>query len=1024
MSRFFNILVILLISLGMLGPIDLLGAEKKRIQLNVKERKRPKKGKKVVRNEIRRSAIFALKVEKRLSASINKVVVNLNRTAGSLPRKSQKRLEILQRVLNLYMENATYVRNTEERNYDQRWRAWDNRGRKGKEPQLSSKKSFGLWKKVIKQATRINKEYPRNKDADIVLYNKAIGLQYIGREKDSARILSTLVEKYKGSNVAGDAYASLGDFYFDRNDFRNAKNNYKKATSYKRSSRYLWSVFKLGWCSYNLNRYRKAKAYWKQVVRESRRGGSKSAHLKDEALRDLVYAFAELRQVDEAIAYYRANGGNRFIGPFLTLLGEILSDQGNYKQAIAVYRRFQKVAPLDPEGPAAQKEIVNLIYITGRIGRVWPALQRFRSLYGPGTPWARKNKDIAGDTQDMIKDQIMYYASLTHQKAIKDGKRGLNNEAKKGYLLYLRSYPKSKEVPGVKYLIADIEYFLKNYSAAGRYYYEIASLGKKKALRFNPVTKKSTNIHRASSVDMVSSYVKAFQPRFKVLKKRKPNFKKPLKISKEANDYIKACGYFVKSYPKDKKRVKSCDVSIATIYYRSGIKPQAIKYLKNLALKYPGSKEGNNAVKLTIPLLKDNKVALADTTAQFLKVPAYAKGKTGNLLRGLQRGAEKESIGKEKDTLKRAKRWQAQAEKFPKDEDVDKLWYNAAVDYMKAGAIGLSLAAHAKIVKLFPKKPQAKDSLLTIARIQEKRLQFPSASKSYMQFFRRYPKMKEAAPALSKSCELLVAVNSPQALSTCNTLASKYPDVAVGFIERLIEGAYRSKQYSGMAKIITGSYLGKFKLSSNQRILAWKKIYDSGSKKQARGKMIQIFQSNPAAVDGEALRAIGEFSLAQANSQFPKFINIKLKGGTVDNLVKAIGIKADALARLEQSYKSVLDLKDAHSGVAAYYQLGLANENFADMLANPPAIKGAKKDDVLKELGPQIAERKKTAFSWYTAANKIVSQFKVYSPWSVKTIDGLARVKDEKFKFMDYVVKADLVGNEVPVNWVSQMRGD
>ena len=1009
-----------------LGPSltgDLLGANKKRIQLNVKERKRKKKKTQKATYQARRSALVAVKVEKRLSSSINKVTKSLNRTASSLPKNSAKRLQILQRVLNLYMENATYTRNAEERAYDVRWQNWDRRGRKGREPKLTSKKSFGMWKKVISQSTRINREYPKNAKADIVLYNKAIGLQYIGREKEAARILSQLVERFKGSNVAGDAYASLGDFYFDSNSFRSAQNSYKKATNYRQSSRYLWSVFKLGWCAFNLNQYQRSKQLWKRVVRESRAKGSKGVQLKDEALRDLVYAFAELREVDAAIAYYRANGGKKFIGPFLTLLGEILADQGNFKSAISVYKRFQRVARMAPEAPNAQKEIINLYYLTGKLPIVWKELSRFRSMYGPGSAWSRANKDIAKETQEIIKDQIIYYASLTHQKAIKDGKRRLNKEAKKGYLLFLKSYPKSKEVPGVMYLIADIEYFLKNFSQAGSYYYKIAALGKKKALRYNPVTKKFDRIHRVSSEDMVRSYVKAFEPRFKVLKKRKPSFKKPLPISKEASDYIKACGNYVKWYPKDKKRVKSCDVSIATIYYKSGIKGKAIKALKTVAIKYPGTKEGSNAVDLTIPMLDGNKAQLAAAT-KFLSIPAYAKGKLGAKLRDLIRGSEKENIGKEKDLMKRAKKYQAQAEKYPKDPDVVKLWNNAAVSYMDAGAISLALAAHGKIVKLFPKKPQAQTSLLIISRIQEKLLQFEAASSSFLAFYRKYPKQKEADVALQKACELLAALESAKAAGVCMRLAVKYPDIAVGFIERLIDGAYKSKQYSKMKKLITQNYLGKFRLTPNQQVVAWKKVYDSGSKKSAQGKMIGIWQANRAAIDGEALRAIGDFYLVQANVQLPKFLKLKLRGGNVENLQRSIEAKAQALGVIEQAFNNVLSLKDAHSGVAAYYQQGFAYENFANAMANPPAIKGAAKADVVAQLSKEIVGLRTTAFKLYNKASETVTKYSVYSKWSVKTIDGLARVKEKRFKFFDFVVPGDFVGIEAPINWVEKLKDD
>ena len=1008
-------------------PYEAEAQEKKRIQLNVKERKRKKSAKQAA-PKLRRSAVFAMQVERKLIKGIDRTTRFLIKTAKSLPKKSQKRREIMERVLNLFMENATYVRNEEERRYDKAWVAWDSRGRKGREPKLSTKKSFTLWKKVIKHAAWIQRDYPRNKSADVVMFNRAVGLQYIGREKEAARVLSNLVERFKGSPIAGDAYASLGDYYFDRNDFRNARNNYKKATRFRRSKRYLWSIFKLGWCAYNLNEYRKAMASWKQVVSASRRFGAQGKQVREEALRDLVYAFAELKQVEGAIAYYRANGGSQFIGPFLTLLGQTLADQGQYKRAIGVYRKFQQVAPSDPEGPTAQKEIINLLYITGKLKQVWKELERLHRRYNARSSWASRNKkDLVKETTASIKDQIMYYSSLTHQKAIKDGNRRLNNAAKRGYLLFLRTYPKSKEVPGVKYLIADIEYFLKRYQSSGRYYFEIASLGKKKALRFNPVTNKFNNIHRESSIDMVRSYAKDFAPEFKILKKRKPNFKKPKPLSVRAKNYIKACGNYVKWYPKDRKKVKTCDMDIANIYFRSGHQKNAVKYLRGVAMKYPKGKEGTSAVKMVIPMLKDNKVALAGAIRDFLKVPRYRSGKIGNMLRGLQVGTELDNIMKEKNRLKKARALEKHAKKYPKNPEVDAVWYNAAVEYMKAGAISDAIRAHTVIVKRFPKKDQAKDSLLTIARVQESQLNFTSSSESYLLFNKRYPKSKEALVSLAKACELQVALNSGKALSTCSSLARREPSVAKVFVERMINAAFLSKSFSKMGQLITKVYLPTFNLSPNEKIVAWKRIYDSTGGKgptanRARQTMISIFQSAGGSVDGEALRAIGDFSLAKAIPIVPRFLKVKLQGGTVENLITAVQQKGAALAQVEGAMQQVLSLKDAYSGSAAYTQLGIANEHFSDALANPPAIKGASKEDVVKELAPQIAAYKKSAQKFYGLAIKTASDFNVYSRWTIVARNGLARVANSKFNFDDYVVAPDFVGNEVPSNWVGSLR--
>ena len=193
-------------------------------------------------------------------------------------------------------------------------------------------------------------------------------------------------------------------------------------------------------------------------------------------------------------------------------------------------------------------------------------------------------------------------------------------------------------------------------------------------------------------------------------------------------------------------------------------------YLKKLAISYPRKKEGRGAIELLIPMMANDRKALLALSYTFLKVPEYRKGKMGKKLRGLQRGAEKESISQEKDIFKRAQLYEAQAKKYPKDPDVDKLWYNAAIDYIKAGAIPQAIRAYLVIVKRFSKKPQAKESLIQVAQIYERLLDFDKASAYFIDFHKKYPKSKESVGSLARACELQLALNTSKALVSVTPL--------------------------------------------------------------------------------------------------------------------------------------------------------------------------------------------------------------------------------------------------------------
>ena len=411
-------------------------------------------------------------------------------------------------------------------------------------------------------------------------------------------------------------------------------------------------------------------------------------------------------------------------------------------------------------------------------------------------------------------------------------------------------------------------------------------MGKAKAVRYNAKTKKNVNMHKEVSIFMVNSFSKDFEKEFKVLKKRKPDFKKPVPISNKAKRYMAACARYIKSYPRDKARIKTCDTATANIYYHSGYRKKSEGYLRKLALTYPKEKEGPASIELLIPMVSGDKASMIKLAETFLKVPQYRRGKMGKKLRALKRGVEKEAIGKEKNILKRAKSYEAQARKYPNDPDVDKLWYNAAVDYLKAGEIAKSITAYLVIVKRFPKKPQAKESLLQVAQIFERVLDFDKASSYYLRYQRTYSKSKDAAGALAKACELQLALNTSKALQVCSAFTNRYPEGALPYIERLITGAFRAKRNGEMIRIINSMYLSKFKLTPNQKIIAHYRIYKAyngrGAKAgQASRKIQQEFSRSAKSVNGEALRYVGELAFKKVNPTLPKYMALKLKGGTV-----------------------------------------------------------------------------------------------------------------------------------------------
>ena len=608
--------------------------------------------------KLTRSAVFVIEVERKIIEEVKKTVPVLKRNANKMQAKSLGKLNLLERAINLNFELAVFLRNEEERDYDRKYQDWDTNGRKGREPQLNVSQSRKQWQIVIQDSRAIMAEFPKGKNADRLLFYQAMAQQQLGQEKEAAKAFSELIQRFPNSEIASDAYAQLGDYFFDRDDFGNAANNYKKVTRFTQSKRYLWSIFKLAWCAFNTGRYKEALEYWQNVVSiaKGKEDIEGAIQLKEQALRDMVYAFAELQMVEPAIAYYRKNGGAEFIGPLLSILSQTFAANGQFAAAIKTLKRFQELEPNAIDGPGTQKEVVALLYSLGKMSEVWKELKRFGDLYGPKSSWTAANKEKNNkevlEAQVLIRDQLLTYSKLTHKEAIKDGGEAMHEQARIGYLLFLELYPDAKEEAEIKFNLADIEYFLKDYRKAGAYYLDIVRLPVEKAAIFTG--KKPDNIHKQSALYMIDSYAKDFEPEFKAMQKQKPDFKKqPLKLSVRAANYINACAEFTKVYPKEQKIIKTCDLDVTKVFFHSNNLDKAKQYLRTIALKYPNDKEGPDSARQLIRLSAgdDQKVlALAD---ELLKIPQYQKGSLGEELRDLRTNIEIGGIEKISEPLKR-----------------------------------------------------------------------------------------------------------------------------------------------------------------------------------------------------------------------------------------------------------------------------------------------------------------------------------------------------------------------------------
>ena len=986
-----------------------------------KYKKRKKLSKKTV---IMRSEVYFASVEKKLIKGIDRTIKYLYTTLRSLPKKSPARHGILEKILNLHIEQASYISSTEHRIYDRAWKRW-SMNRRGQEPRLDNNKSHQLWNKVANIATLTFKEFPKSKRGDQLLFSKAIAYTFVNKFNAASNIFKTVVKKYPNSNFAGESYFALGDFYFDRTRFEEAIKYYKLASKYKRSKRYGWSLFKLGWCYFNLSKFKQSLQTWKKTVQFSKRERNKNnIRLREEVLQDMIYAFAELKMLKSAITYYRINGSKQNVIDMLNSYATIVVSQGKFQDAINSYRKLLSIDPYNEEAPKINNEIVGLLNELGKKEQMWSELEKLPVKYSKNNSWARRNANdrvLIADAQKMIKERILYYAKLSHVNAQKKkgNKKVLLPEAEKGYNLYLRNFSYSKGALEVKYLLGDVLYLQKKYMRSAKVYSEIIKLKPELAV-IKYSNKKVENIHVKSAKYMLESHFLYFKPEFQKIIKLKPQPKKaPRPISAKAQGFIKACKLYLTLYPKDQKKRKECDVHIAEIYYRLNHRKEAKVHMLMLAKRYSKLPEGVSAVENIIPLYGSDKVALSMIIKELMTMPSYSKGKLGVRLKKLFLGIKVDEVATVKGDSAKANRYENLVKKYPRIENADKLLFNAAAGYVNSGDFISAIRVYSNLIKNYAKSPLAVEGILKLAKIYDKNLQYKLASRYYLEYTKRAKKKDNILKSsLTRSCQLKIFSYEDDMLNTCLKLIFVDKNNYKIIITRLFRTLYLEKKHSSLLSLIRNNYLNKLRLSANEKIIALHYLYRSEkmqgkSGSQYANQIITTFRQASGSVSGEALKHVGEVVFNSVDGALNKFMRVKLQGGTVDKMLSSMNVKSSELIKLERQYGRVLSTRDSYWGVAAFHQIAAANVNLANALKNPPQIKGAKVSDVKKQLSPQARIMENKARKYLTDAQNIIRRYQVLNPWVAKINSLMGMLSNKKRSFQEWVVEPDFVGYEI-----------
>jgi TolA-binding protein len=980
--------------------------DKKKQVKSAREKREEKKGR-IGRDEIER-----YQLEKGLSGALDKEITYMEKLLPKLPKGNDQRPEILRRLVENYHQRSLLSFFEESRDYDKAWAAWDKGGRRGTEPLLSQDKSKAWISRLIQRAQLMITDYPKNKRIDEAYFQIGFALDSQGQRKEGAAYYSQLVGKFPNSKRVPDSHFALGEFYFDQQDFKKALTAFNEVQRYTRSPIYPWAMYKIAWCHFNLQDYRNSIGAFKNVVRLSNSAAGLSAagkiRLKEEALREMVNVYAELGVGAEAEAeqYFAQEGGEKYYGDLLIRLAEILRERGEYDRSIRILKKFVTKNPMSVKAAEIQIQIVDVANLLPDKRTLWAELKGLLQSFGPDSLWAKKNAPDKGfkELSERIHTVALTYPKKVHAEAQKEGNKVKFEQAVTGYNIYLTFYGNRPDSMEVRFYLGEIQYNAGQYPDAVRTFTQITNLKEK-----SPFFQKSAEYLLSASYLPIEKELKDIKSKAAKVGQAQTS------ISPGLQNYVRVCDQFISWFPKD-KRVLDCQVDTADLYLKSNNYPEAEKRLLVLAKTYPTRVEGKNSAEALLFISQNNKPKLLAVSDDLYKIPQYQQGDLGKRLAQIQESGKLEKIKSIESSgkfLDAAKAYEKIGTTNPNSPEADKSWFNAGVNYRKAGEADKAVECFTKVYSNYPKSSAAPEALLNIIDMTSDRLQLDKAAQHSMIFLARFPQDKRAPKVASETCFLYEALNDPSnATKVCSqVMNSKGPDSAEA-AKSLAEIYERNGRYSELRQIIDNQIM-RSNLNATDKIIflakaaeADRKTGNAGGARGRENQIMQIFSSSPSAVQGEALAKVGQIEFDKQLPVSQRFNETKLQARKPDgsDLMQSIQAKSALLQNVEGAFKTVLKTGDSEWGVASLYTIGNAYEKYGFELQNAPMPPGApaadvkKLKDTLSNLGKGLQEKSK---AFYLQAAESVTKFGVYSDYSRKISDALSRTAPKEFKRAD-----------------------
>jgi tetratricopeptide (TPR) repeat protein len=432
------------------------------------------------KEELERLKRDLLKVDK--SIQVTKDLINRSKGERYLP-------DLFFRLAELYIEKSrlVYFRVLEEAGAD------DKTAVVAPEARLLKDQAIGVYRRIVS-------EFPDYIDNDKVTFFIAHEYRELGNFPEMIKVYGELVKKYPKSNFRFESWLILGDYHFDKGEVDEAIENYRSILKAQETYAHNMARYKLAWCYINKDKPALAVELWEAAVKTPTIAEPGTAPIdplssrpprldvRQDALRDLAFYYAEVRDPKTALAYFQGITVSRTeYRVALEKLARRFQIKTMYDESAKVYRELVRIshdvernlewAEAVYEAAVAAKDLDNADEDVAMLAEV---AARYKYWWRAGD----EDKKILADFELLTRD----LSTRLHALAKEKNDEQLYRRAARAYDRYLSVFPDSPERLNIEWNYAETLFAGKRFVKAGRQYEKVLRLLQKNTPAEAPVT--------------------------------------------------------------------------------------------------------------------------------------------------------------------------------------------------------------------------------------------------------------------------------------------------------------------------------------------------------------------------------------------------------------------------------------------------------------------------------------------------------------------------------------------------------